>query len=57
MIEGRSRAGFPLKAFECLRPGDESVGQELEGNEAAELGVLSLVDHTHPAAAELFQDA
>jgi hypothetical protein len=32
-------------------------GQELKGNEAAEPGVLGLVNHTHTATTELFQDA
>jgi hypothetical protein len=33
------------------------MGKELQGDEAAELGVFSLANHTHPAAAALFQDA
>ena len=31
--------------------------QEFQGDEAPKLGVLSLVDHTHPAAAQLLDDA
>jgi hypothetical protein len=57
MIQGRSGPRFALETFEGLRASDETVGKELQGNKAAELGVLGLVDHTHPAAAELFQDA
>jgi len=34
-----------------------SRGQELESDEATKLGVLSPVDHTHPAATELLDDA
>ncbi len=30
--------------------------QELQGHIAAQAGVLSLVDHTHPTTAELLQD-
>src|SRR5260370_42472474 len=33
------------------------LGQELEGNEAVQPRILSLVDHTHTAAAELLGDA
>src|SRR6516162_8158705 len=32
-------------------------GQELQGDEAAELGILGLINHTHPAAAQLLEDA
>ena len=32
-------------------------GEELEGDEAAELDVFGLVDHAHAAAAEFFEDA
>ena len=32
-------------------------GQELQRNETSKLGVLSLVDDTHPAAAEFLDDA
>jgi len=31
--------------------------KELEGDEATEPDVLGLVQHTHPAATELFEDA
>jgi hypothetical protein len=30
--------------------------KELEGNRASESDVLGLVDHTHPSAAEFFED-
>ncbi len=33
------------------------VGQELESNKATELHILSLVDDTHPATAELLDDS
>jgi hypothetical protein len=35
----------------------EVFRQELQRNEATEVGVLSLVDHTHPAAADSLKDA
>jgi hypothetical protein len=34
----------------------EAVGQEFQGNEAAEFGVLGFVDHTHAASADFFDD-
>jgi hypothetical protein len=33
------------------------IGQELEGNKTPELHILGLVDHPHPAAAQLLDDA
>jgi hypothetical protein len=33
------------------------VGQELESHKATELDILSFVNHTHPAAAQLLDDA
>ena len=32
-------------------------GQKFQGNKAAERGILRLVHHTHPAAAQFFEDA
>src|SRR4029079_16147336 len=57
VIQGRCRAGFPAKTFEGLRVIVEVFGQELECNKAAELSVLSFVNHTHAAAAELLKNA
>jgi hypothetical protein len=33
------------------------IGQELQGDEALKLGILGLVDHSHPAATEFLDDA
>ena len=33
------------------------VGDEFKSNEAPELDVLGLVDHTHPAATQLLNDS
>ena len=33
------------------------IGQELQGHEAMQPGVLGFIDRTHPATAELFNDA
>src|SRR5215469_16198495 len=57
VTESRAGPRLALKAFQSLRGPGNAVGQELERYKTAELGVLGLVDHTHPAAAELFQDA
>ncbi len=51
------RPGFPLKTFQRLRILRDIVGQKFQRDEAAKLGVLSLVDHTHAAATELLDDA
>src|SRR5215472_3802307 len=56
VVERRGGAAFALKAFECLRVRGNAVGQELEDDVPAELCVFSLVDYTHPSAAELFED-
>jgi hypothetical protein len=51
----------PIPKSRCLPSGDhrtcEFFGQKLESDHAAEFGVQRLVDHTHAAATELFQDA
>ncbi len=57
VVEGSGGAGFAQEAFERLAVAGELFGQELESDEAAELGVFGLVDHTHATAAQLFQHA
>ncbi len=57
MVQGGSSLGFALKAGESLRVFGYVVGQELEGDKATELHILSLVDHAHPATAEFLDDA
>jgi len=57
MIECRSGTGFATEAFEYLRVAGEIIRKKLESNKAAEFEVFGFVDHTHPAAAELLQDA
>ena len=57
MIEGRSRFGFPLKTGKHLGIVPHFVRQEFDGNETAEFEVLGLVNDTHPATAEFFDDA
>ena len=43
--------------FERLLIVGNIFGQEFQRNKAAKLGVLGLVDNTHPAAAELLNNA
>ena len=57
MVQGGGGAGFPAEAFQSLRICGHIIGQELEGDEAAERGVLGLVNHTHPPAAQFLDDA
>ena len=57
MVESGGGLGFALEAAESLRVSGDLVGQELQGDEAAELNVLGLVDDTHAAAAEFLDDA
>src|SRR6266576_4427081 len=57
MVEGGGCASFTPETFQSLRITGNVVGQELQGDEAAKLGVLGLVDHTHSAAAQFLQDA
>jgi hypothetical protein len=57
MVQGRRSSSFTSKSFERLRVMIHIFGQEFQGDEATKLGVFSLVNHTHPAAAQLLQDA
>ncbi len=57
MVEGRSGASLAAEALQRLRVARHFVGKELEGDEAAEVGVFGLVDYSHAAAAEFVDDA
>ena len=57
MIESRGGACLAAEALQRLRVARHFVGQEFEGDEAAEVGVFGLVDDAHAAAAELVDDA
>ena len=56
MVQGRGGAGLSAKTFQRLRVVCHVLGQELQRDKAAEFGVLSLVHHTHPAAAKFLND-
>jgi hypothetical protein len=57
MIQGRGSFGFTLKAAEGLRVFGYVIRQELECDKPTELDVLGLVHDTHPAPAQLLNDA
>ena len=57
VVQCRGRLRLTLEASQSLSIFRNIFGQKLQGNEAVELGVLSFVDNTHPAAAKLFDDA
>src|ERR1700731_1812086 len=57
MIQSRRGTSFPAEAFERLRVSGNIFRQELQGDEATKLGVLGLVNHPHPPAAQLLDDA
>ena len=57
MVQRGGGAGFAAEAFERLWVVATVVRKELQGDEATELGVFGFVDHAHPAAAELFDNA
>src|SRR5271163_1102365 len=57
MIQCGGSFSFALKTGKCLRVFGHVVGQELEGNKAAELYVLGFVHHAHTAAAQLLNNA
>src|SRR5207302_9098090 len=48
---------FPLKTAQGLRISSNVIRQKLQRHKTTELGVLGLVDQTHPAAAEPLDDA
>jgi hypothetical protein len=56
MVQGGRGASFAAKAFERLLVLSEIFRRKFQGDESTKLGVLSVVDDTHPAAAELLDD-
>jgi hypothetical protein len=57
MIQGRGRACFAAETFQSLWVSRELIGQELEGDEAAQFGVLGFINHAHAAAAKFLDYA
>jgi hypothetical protein len=57
MIQGRCSLSFAPETLQSLAVSGYVFRKEFKSNKTVETGVFGLVDHTHPAAAELFQDA
>jgi hypothetical protein len=57
MIQGGSSLRLALETGESLGIFGYFVGQKLESDKAMEPGVFRLVDHTHPTAAQLLDNA
>ena len=57
MAERRSGSGFTLKAAQRFGIARQISGDELERHGTVKPRILGLVDHAHPAAAELADDA
>ena len=56
MIQGGRGLRLALKTTERLGIARHLIRKELQSNEAVQASVLGLVDHTHPSAAEFFED-
>ena len=57
MVQSRGGLSLAPETLQSLGILGDLVGQELQSDKAVEASVLGLVDHTHPAAAELLDDA
>src|ERR1700736_5282552 len=57
VIQGRGSFGLTLEAGQSLGIFGYVIRQEFKRNEAIQLNVLRLIDHPHPAAAQLLDDA
>jgi hypothetical protein len=57
MIQCGRRLSLALKTGECLRVAGKILGQELKRNKTMQPRVLSFINHAHPAATELLNDA
>src|SRR5271169_6004766 len=57
MIERRCGPSLAAKTLQGPRITGNVIRKKLEGDETAQARVLGLVNHSHPATAELFHDA
>src|SRR5215831_12278073 len=56
VVQGGSCPCLALEAAESLGIASDFIGKKLQSYETVEPGVLALVDHAHPAAAQLSDD-
>jgi hypothetical protein len=57
MIQSGSCTRLALEAFERRRVGTQFRREKLQGDPSAKSDVFRLIHHTHPAAAQLLQNA
>jgi len=57
MVQRGGSAGFASEAFQRLRVVGNIIRQEFQSDKTAEFEILGLINHTHPPAAELLDDA
>src|SRR5215471_5618485 len=57
MIQCGSCSCFSPEAFESLQVVGKMFREELQRDEAAQIGIFGFVNHTHSSAAELFENA
>jgi hypothetical protein len=57
MIQRRRSPRFTPETLQRLRVICQGIGKKLKGDEAAELKVFGLINHTHPAVPDFLQDA
>jgi hypothetical protein len=57
MIQRRRRTRLSPKTFQCLRNLGQVVGKKFKRDKPAKRGVLGLVNNTHAATAQPFDDA
>ncbi len=57
MVQGGGGARFAPEALESRGVVGDFGGEKLEGHEAPQIDVFGLVHHTHPASAQLLDDA
>src|SRR5690242_5602094 len=57
VIQSGSSLSLALESGKGLRIAGNIIGQEFEGDEAVQASVFNLINHTHAAPAELFDDA
>ena len=57
MVESGGGVRLALETGQSLGVLGDVIGKKLQGDKAVQGYVLGLVDHTHPAAAQLLDDA